>query len=325
MPQSVTFQRNHFASTLSDVDARELFRTSVDYVEIETFTYCNRKCWFCPNAKIPQRQDKAGSEYMPQQLYDKIIGDLRSIWYCGRIQFGRYNEPLAEKDMIIDRIKCARANLTAAYLYAHTNGDFLTRDYLDELKAAGLNELKIQTYLGNNDEWNDQEIIDHMLYQLERLKLSIKKTITHACGIRYLYETDYPGMLVTIDARNFAAIGTDRGGLLPIQQDRPRIAPCLVPFNAMYIDWTGDVMPCCNLRSDVPEHKQYAVTDLSQGHSIFDAYVALHNWRLSLMRFGEKSGPCATCRYDEDQVGEESREELERVYQLAVQSTGSEK
>ena len=37
------------------------------------------------------------------------------------------------------------------------------------------------------------------------------------------------------------------------------------------MDYTGKVMPCCNLRSDFPEHRDFIVGDLSDGSSsIFD-------------------------------------------------------
>jgi MoaA/NifB/PqqE/SkfB family radical SAM enzyme len=315
--ETVQFTANHFRSDLSDAEKRDLFRCSVRYVEIELFTYCNRKCWFCPNSSMPFRQDKDGNEFMDRGLYSRILDDLASIDYRGQIQFGRYNEPLAD-DAILARINEARDTLPRAWLYTHTNGDFLTPLYLDELKAAGLRELKIQTYLGNNERWDETAILDRQRSQLARLGLRIRKTLTAAPGQRHFHETDNPGMLVTIDARNFDAIGTDRGGLVEIRQDRSRTAPCLIPFSNMYIDWNGNVVPCCNIRSDVAEHAEFVVSRLQDGASIFDAYAALHGWRLSLLRFGEKSGPCTTCRYDEDAVPESAAPELERIYQLAI-------
>jgi hypothetical protein len=57
---------------------------------------------------------------------------------------------------------------------------------------------------------------------------------------------------------------------------------------------------------------------LQDGNSIFQAFAALHGWRKSLMRFGEKAAPCATCRYDENDIAESNAPELERMYQLAV-------
>ncbi len=311
--QVINFYPHHFRSSLSSDEAREMFRNSVTFVEIETFTYCNRKCWFCPNSEMPERQDKAGNKFMDEALYLRIMDDLGSIDYAGQIQFGRYNEPLADR-VILKRIEQARARLPRAYLYSHTNGDFLTRGYLEDLRGAGLNELALQTYLRNDQRWDESAMLERQAEQLNRLGLRIARPITVAPGLRHYHETDFKGMVVRIDARNFEAIGTDRGGLVQIQQNRPRIAPCLIPFSNLYVDWTGDVVPCCNIRSDRAEHAQYVACRLQDGHSIFEAFAALHGWRKSLMRFGEKAAPCSTCRYDEDSVSESQAGELERIH-----------
>lgn len=317
MPETLTIQQHHFRDSLEPAEARELFRTSVQYVELELFSYCNRKCWFCPNARIPQRQDRDGNQFMPVDLFRRIIGDLASVEYSGQIQFGRYNEPLSCLDTFLARLLVVRYHLPRAYLYMHTNGDFLTPQVLDQLHAAGLNELKVQTYLGNNQRYDETAMRNRQSQQLRRLGLGVRRSVIDAPGYRHMIDTDYPGMLVTLDARNFATIGTDRGGLVEIQQGRIRTAPCLIPFSQMYIDWNGSVMPCCNLRSDVPAHAPYAVANLGDGTSIFEAFVALHGWRKSLMRFGPKAAPCTTCRYDEHSVPESEAEGMERLYQLA--------
>jgi MoaA/NifB/PqqE/SkfB family radical SAM enzyme len=311
--QAINFHPHHFRDNLSPDEARELFRASVSYVEIETFTYCNRKCYFCPNATMPERQDLAGNKFMDEALYLRILDELASVGFAGQVQFGRYNEPLSDR-IILNRIGQARAKLPRAYLYTHTNGDFLTRRYLDDLRDAGLNELAVQTYLRNQERWDESKILLRQAWQLADLGLRVARPITAAPGLRHYHETNYPGMRVTLDARNFDAIGTDRGGLVQIRKNRPRTAPCLIPFSNLYVDWTGDVVPCCNIRSDRPEHVQFVACRLQDGHSIFDAFAALHSWRKGLMRFGPKSGPCATCRYDEDAVSEGQAENLERIY-----------
>jgi MoaA/NifB/PqqE/SkfB family radical SAM enzyme len=311
----VHFQTRHFRESLPTNEARELFRDSVRLVEIETFSFCNRKCWFCPNAAIPSRQDRAANQYMDEELYLRIIDELASVDYRGHVQFGRYNEPLADR-IILMRLRQASDRLPRAWLYLHTNGDFLTREYLEELCTVGLNGLALQTYLGNDQHWDEQAMKDRQRQQLNRLGLQVVKKLCSVPGFRHHYVTDFPGVHVTIDARNFDRIGTDRGGLVEIQRDRPRTAPCLMPFRNMYIDWPGNVMPCCNLRSDVPEHAQHIACRLQDGHSIFDAFTALHGWRKNLMRFGPKTAPCATCRMDEDLVPTAQAGELARLYDL---------
>ena len=61
--------------------SKELFSAYVDQVEIENHSFCNRICWFCPNAFIDRR---SVSHEMPDHVFDTIVGGLREIDYAGR-------------------------------------------------------------------------------------------------------------------------------------------------------------------------------------------------------------------------------------------------
>jgi hypothetical protein len=288
-------ERDHFQKDLSDWDARRLFKDSVTMVEVETFTFCNRKCFFCPNAVKPERQDRANNRYMDESLYLRILSELASIDYQGAVTYSRYNEPLADR-IILTRIRQARQTLPKAKLSTHTNGDYLTRAYLDELKVAGLNKLCVQTYLSNDEHWDEKKMLYRQGRQLARLGLRGHPLI--AIPERHLVLTDYVGMEVTFDARNMDQIGTDRGGLVQLERKVQRRSPCFIPFQHLYVDFNGSVMPCCNLRSDVEEHRKYVVDSLVGGRSIFQAWANLADWRRELLTFGPKKAPCDTCAYE---------------------------
>ena len=116
--------------------AKALFKKSVKLVEIEIFSYCNRRCWFCPNASIDRRSENI---YMESELYESILRDLGQIDYSGTVSFGRYNEPLADQ-VVVERIRQARAALPNATLHVSTNGDYLTLDYLEH----GVPDVKVE-------------------------------------------------------------------------------------------------------------------------------------------------------------------------------------
>jgi radical SAM protein with 4Fe4S-binding SPASM domain len=67
----------------------------------------------------------------------------------------------------------------------------------------------------------------------------------------------------------------------------------------MFIDWTGDVMPCCNLRSDIDSHKSYILGNIKNSslQNIFFSPLA-NKLRQHLVNFSEKRGPCRRCGYD---------------------------
>ena len=83
----------HFRPIQDRHEAIRLFRRSVSMVEVEVFSYCNRRCWFCPNSLI-DRQSK--TEYMSEELYLHILDQLAGADYRHMISYSRYNEPLAE-------------------------------------------------------------------------------------------------------------------------------------------------------------------------------------------------------------------------------------
>ena len=56
------FDRKLFFPTAGD-DAKALFKTHVSNVEIETFSYCNRVCGYCPNATHDRRSFKTVKTY----------------------------------------------------------------------------------------------------------------------------------------------------------------------------------------------------------------------------------------------------------------------
>jgi radical SAM protein with 4Fe4S-binding SPASM domain len=234
---------------------------------------------------------------MDENLYLKILRDLGSIEYGGVITYSRYNEPLADR-IILARLRQARELVPNAILSTHTNGDYLDRAYIEELRDAGLNKLRVQTYLGNKKKFSDAAILTRMSRQLNDLGFPYKFTMVSA-GLRYIATLRVRGMEVTLDARNFDLIGVDRGQTISLPNSYERISPCLVVFQHVYIDYDGSVVPCCNIRSDEPRHKQYVVENLRDGTTIFEAFAnsALADWRRSLLRYGKKQPPCNTCSY----------------------------
>ena len=73
----------------------ELFKKFVFLVNLELSTYCNRKCDYCPVSLYPREQ-----EYMSEELFKKIIGELKDISYSGGIVLNFYNEPLLDNNLL---------------------------------------------------------------------------------------------------------------------------------------------------------------------------------------------------------------------------------
>lgn len=284
--------KNHFKNNLTTKEQEELFKISIKMVEIENFSYCNRTCWFCPSSIIDR---KSKNIFMSESLYIKVLKELQKINYSGTISFSRYNEPLADRE-ILNRIKIAKKILPKALLHTNTNGDYLTLDYLEELYNAGLRSINIQSYLSSNI-FSTEQARSLVIRQAEKLKIPIIFNVENHDWIEI--KAKYKDMELRIYARNFLINGVTRGGTIDdIPVSHIRTSPCLSPFYHMYLDYNGNYMPCCNLRSDCLEHEAYNVGN-ANNISIIDAYVNLYSWRRSLCNFSKKRKPCDSCNFVE--------------------------
>ena len=245
-----------------NVTNKILFKEHLKLVEIEIFSYCNRVCWFCPNSFIDRRTTNVE---MKDDYYEKILEDLAEISYTGEITYSRYNEPLSHRDIFIRRVKQARDILPDAILRTNTNGDYVTRDYIEELNDIGFNQLWIQQYLGNNEKYNHERVRKVMDMKVKKLKLPYK-VLTDIEDCRLEYDVSYGNMTIHIRARNFDLDGSSRGESVPLAQGYVRTQRCEQVHNNMYIDYNGTVMICCALRSDVPRHEDGIMSHVKDNH-----------------------------------------------------------
>jgi hypothetical protein len=270
------------------------FKQQLRLIEIELFSYCNRRCWYCPNSYI-DRISK--NQYLPEALYLKVLDELAAIEYSQEITYSRYNEPLAFRDHFLQSVAQARQRLPHAKLRTNTNGDYLTPSYLVELQGVGLDELFIQQYLGNNDRYDHTAMEAAMNRTLSRLGVSAS-LITNEPDQRIEWKLDVPGLKVHLRARNFAIEGSAR---TPEINDETyvRTQACGQPFHNMYIDYNGLVMVCCNTRSDVsPTGVMGSIRDAALW-GIFSG-PAYTSWREHLGYDSPKSGICRSCKIDLD-------------------------
>lgn len=278
------------------MEIKDWFKGQLKLIEIETFSYCNRKCWFCPNSTIDRH---SGSIAMPEEMYLSIIDQLAEIDYDKEITYSRYNEPLAFKGIILKRISQARERLPKAKLRTNTNGDYVTLEYIHELRDAGLDELFIQQYLANNEQYNHAKMKKRMRQKIKGLGVEYK-VISDVEDQRVEYELIVEGIIVHLRARNFAIEGTARTEKVAgFNEDYVRTKPCMQVSNNMYIDYNGTVMVCCNTRSDVPEHKNGIMAHINDA-PIWEIYrnEKYTPWREHLKDESPKSGICAGCKID---------------------------
>lgn len=212
-------------------------------VEIELFSYCNRKCEWCPNSII----DRFTNNYiLNKNILNKIIIELSHNNYSGAISFSRYNEPMSHIDLLKDRIDFIKNYLPNVKLISNTNGDFISEE---NLKQLYIDELTI---------------MDYDCIGLQQCINKLKNANVHIREIKYPYiygKFDDIEILYFVDWIKFAKI-SNRGGILNEYSKNNRTFKCEKPKRFIGINYDGTVSPCAEIRNDININKGYILGSL---------------------------------------------------------------
>lgn len=280
-----------FTSDLTADQKRSVFKRFVKSVEFEPHSFCNRTCSFCPNSYIDRRSHR---HYLDAAAYQRALDDLARIGFNGTIGYARYCEPLADP-VTFDRLTQARQALPQAKLSIYSNGDYLDPEKLDRLADIGLNALTISLY---PRQFSNENVKESAAKLMDRLPPIPFELISDSDDIWVRYRGEYRGIKLNVMGKNFAEMGVDRGGLAVRRKQQVRRSACSVVFQHVYIEYTGTVVPCCNLRSDVPEQAGYVLGNIAD-QSLFDIFTspAYVGWRQSMYGIGAKAEPCTHCTF----------------------------
>lgn len=284
---------NNLFKIISNPNIQEnTFKNNIEIIEIETHSYCNRKCWFCPNSIVDRHSNNIE---MDEKLYVNLFESLKNIGYSKLINFHRFNEPLAKKDLILNRISQANKLLPKAYLAIFTNGDYLSNDYLDKLSEVGIKQITTSYYF-SKDELFD---VDNLKLKMENFIKKFNFEIMN-CNIdnsNIIYTLNYNDMKVFYKASDFKKIGNSRGdSIKDVNIIYNKKFRCLMPLTAIYIDYNGNIMPCCNLRSDISSHRKLILGDLNY-NNIFEIFCSENASKIRkyLYKYSIKESPCNGC------------------------------
>ena len=291
------FSYSVFQENITPFDKRRAFKDSVHYIEFETSSMCNRVCHYCPNALVDRRSHNT---IMDGDIFTKVISELAEISYDKLINLSGYNEPLADRG-ILERIATVRRMLPNVYIRIFSNGDYLTRDYLDELCAAGLNNIQMSIHRQPNEPYSNDVAVDRIKKMAERLGLQSPDINSNPSGTGISALLPYQGLNLNMFQIDYEHYGLDRAGLLDKVGKLPsdRTDACTLPINMFTIHYNGNVMPCCHFVGDNKQHEQYVCGNVKD-QSIVDIYSgkALVDWRISLYSSDVKLAPCNSCNRD---------------------------
>lgn len=285
------------------VDERvQIFNEYVTIVNIETSSYCNRSCSYCPVAYHGSRNQRL----MDDELFEKIVAELKAIDYRGIFTLSLFNEPLADRD-ILHRAAHIRRECPCSYIRFNSNGDYLDKDFLNELGRSGVNEMLITQHMNEGEVYTDQLALEKIDKFFKRMNMDykVKKIVP---GHNVTCDMLWNQMRLLVVTNNWEIDGNDRGGEVKQLSLEQRTAPCCTPFREMTIDVDGNVRFCWNAYINTEYMANVADKQLVDIY-FSDEMVEIRREHLS---WGTKKGICRGCS-TEDNADIRTKEQRDRL------------
>lgn len=206
-------------------------------VFFEVRTRCNGNCPFCAaSVQNETREDIS----MPMELHKKVINELKTLGFSGRIAYHVNNDPLLFPQLP-EFVKYARSNLPNAWIQILTNGKALTLKKTENLLNAGINELSINCY---NDNFSAE-----LPKPIQNIRDDLLPRFYKPGQIRTGYgpESNEHIFRFNVTRRKISDILTSRAGTSPNKKEKSKMPRgfCEYPFTQFNITADGKVNKCC--------------------------------------------------------------------------------
>lgn len=183
-------------------------------IDIEINHACNRTCWYCPNDSTA-RSEKGE---MSEELFSRIIAQLKEINYKGKICFHFYNEPLL-CTKLDSFTALSKKLLPDCKIELVTNGTLLSLERFLKLSELGVDIFTITKHHG----------IDQL--PVELFSNDIEKDLQNKINLKnhsQLYYSNRAGLVPSLS----------EGKLLPLKR------PCFIPSCMLVVTVKGNILAC---------------------------------------------------------------------------------
>lgn len=185
-------------------------------VNIETINTCTRKCPYCKFG-LDRKWEK---KFMPVDVFEKILCDLKSVAYSGLIGPFVNNEPLMDSRMVLF-VGMISSLLPSAQSYLYSNGDLAELGLLRSLFDAGLRKMIISV---------------HSPERISDFEEFLRRFGSDRISLFHVYDFDRKNSF----HNRGGSIGTDT-----VNQRRFQGQGCVLPFRQAVINPEGTVYLCC--------------------------------------------------------------------------------
>ena len=160
-----------------------------DNIQIQTIEFCNLKCDFCPNHyliwdRLDDKRNGTPYKLMSIENYTKLIKNLADLNYSGRISPYLMNEPLMDKDRMVEIIGIAKEYLPKSFLTINTNGTGLTVDLMQGMIDAGMDRIQIDDYFDDKYATRMLKVMEHFQTANCNIILSSKNLSDKPCSFK---------------------------------------------------------------------------------------------------------------------------------------------
>jgi len=228
----------------------------INRLDVEIHSKCNRKCSFCPNSDI----DRASFNVrLDNTVFIKLLKSLKANGFSSHICFSRFNEPLADLENLKTKIEITKKFLSKNHISIISNGDFFS---VKNLMGINVDRVAMMDY--------DCKGRNKILAKLKNFKGHL---VSEENNTLYYQIEDGPLVSYKLNWPRHATL-EDRGGYLsepikhrsvniPYRNNRKlRDKPCYDTERRITIEYNGNVMPCCHMRGDIEDHKEYILGNI---------------------------------------------------------------
>ena len=276
---------------------------------IETSSYCNRRCPFCPISGFGGPIPRPKQQLMDPELFSQVLHQLREVSFDGVIQFFLLNEPTLDKRLFSYQAETGaawatrlRQDLPECTIYVSTNGDSIMKrnvqgdddvdkcDRITDIFDSGVNVLNLNVY-DTGEEGVAQAELYHRVAQLgwkhKLWRFTDNKYRRHNPRQRHLCVSDMRTDRSESEVHSFDMFHKKTHG-------EKKDAFCARPHRHFVIQWDGRVPLCCAI--DQTRDDALFVGDLNTQtiEEVWNSDV-MFKYRYHLQQKKRDLSMCSTC------------------------------